>query len=72
MIRDSEPRRTFEGVEAFLHYLVYNRLGVPKLQMSLYYFGGDTRRFSYYIRAVEGGGEYETFYHKISGNSMSQ
>ena len=27
-IRDSESRRTFDGVEAFLHYLIYNRLGV--------------------------------------------
>ena len=45
VIRDLESRRTFEGVEAFLRYLIYNRLGETKLQMSLYYFGGDPRGF---------------------------
>ena len=70
-IRDTESRRVFGGTEALLHYLVYNRLGVTKLQMSLFYFGGDPRRFSYSIRAI---GKYlfTTFYHKISGNSMQQ
>ena len=71
VIRDLGSRRTFDGEEAFLHYMVYNRLGVTKLQMSLYYFGGDPRRFSYSIRAM-GRYLYETFYHKISGTSMLQ
>ena len=38
-IRDTESRRVFDGTETLLNYLVYNRLGVTKLQMSLYYFG---------------------------------
>ena len=71
VIRDLESRRAFDGEEAFLHYLVYNRLGVTKLQMSLFYFGGDPRRFSYSVRAM-GKFLYETFYHKISGTSMLQ
>jgi hypothetical protein len=70
-IRDTESRRVFGCTETLLHYLVYNRLGVTKLQMSLHYFGGDPIRFSYSIQAI---GKYlfTTFYHKISGNSMNQ
>ena len=67
--KDSESRHTFEGEGAFLHYLVYNRLGVTKLEISLYYFGGEPRQFLYSIRAV---GMFldEAFYHKISETSM--
>ena len=68
-LRDVTSRRVFSGEEAFLHYMVYNRLGITKLQLSLYYFGGDPRRFSYSIR-VFGKFLFHTFYHKISGDSM--
>ena len=51
-LRDFQSRRVFTGVECLLHCLVYNRLGVTKLQMSMFYFGGDPRRFSYSIRTL--------------------
>ena len=54
-----------------LHSFVYNRLGVTQLQMSLYYFDGDARRFSYSIRSLALH-VYNKFYHKVSGNSMEQ
>ena len=38
---DDVSEGRYIGEEAFLHYLMYNRLGVTKLQLSLYYFGGD-------------------------------
>ena len=66
-----EPGRyQFTGEEATVHY-IYNRLGHTKLQMSENYFGGDPRRFTYSIRLI-GNHIYETFYHKISGDSMRQ
>ena len=40
-ICDDVSERRYIGEEAFLHYLVYIRLEVTKLQLSLYYFGGD-------------------------------
>ena len=70
-VRDEVSERWYVGEEAFLHYLVYNRLGLTKLQLSLHYFGGDPRRFSYSIRAI-GSYLYNTFYHKISGDSLRQ
>ena len=71
IIRDERSRRRFKGEEAFLHYITYNRLGLTKLQLSLYHFGGDPRRFTYTIRAVAKF-LYHTFYHKVSGDSMRQ
>ena len=66
----SEPNRhQFGGEEAFLHYMVYNRLGPTKLQLSQNYFGGDPRRFTYSIRLIAKH-IYTNFYHKISGDSM--
>ena len=66
----SEPNRyQFGGEEAFLHYMVYNRSGPTKLQLSQNYFGGDPRRFTYSIRLVTKH-IYTNFYHKISGDSM--
>ena len=66
----SDPNRyQFGGEEAFLHYMVYNRSGPTKLQLSQIYFGGDPRRFTYSIRLVAQH-IYKTFYHKISGDSM--
>ena len=35
-IRDDDSRRIFIGVEAMVNYLLYNRLGVIKIQMSFY------------------------------------
>ena len=71
IVRDEISRRSYSGVEYFLHYITYNRLGLTKLQLSLYHFGGDPRRFTYTIRAI-GHFLYETFYHKKSGDSMRQ
>ena len=42
----------FGGEEAFIHYMVYNRLGETNLRMSQNYFGGDPRRFTYSIRLI--------------------
>ena len=70
-IRDDVSRRSYSGEEAFLHYVTYNRLGITKLQLSLYHFGGDPRRFTNTIRAITNY-IYVTFYHKISGDSMTQ
>ena len=66
----SEPLCYKFGVEeAFIHYMVYNRLGETKLRMSQNYFGGDPRRFTYGIRLICKH-IYKTLYHKISGDSM--
>ena len=51
-LRDERSRRVFDGEEAFLHYMAYNRLGLTKLQLSLYHFGEDPRRFTYSIRSI--------------------
>ena len=65
-IRDHRSQRLLNGEASFLHYMTYNRLGIMKLQLSLYHFGGDPRRFTYIIRSVATY-LYTTFYHKISG-----
>ena len=62
-------RYSFTGEEAFLHYIVYNQMGEKKLKMSCNYSGGDPRRFTYSIRLMTNH-IYETFYYKISGDSM--
>ena len=49
--------------------MLYNRLGETKLRMSHNYFVGDSRRFTYSIYLM-GKHIHETFYHKISGDSM--
>ena len=51
-IRELRVRRVFDCEEAFLHYMTYNRLGLTKLQLSLYHFGGNPRRFTYSIRLI--------------------
>ena len=57
----SKPNRyQFGGEEVFLHYMVYNRSGPTKLQLSKIYFGSDPRRFTYSIRLV-GKYIYKTF-----------
>ena len=68
-LRDERSRRVFTGEEAFLHYFAYNRLGITKLQLSTFYFGGDPRRLTFSIR-VFGRYLYTTFYHKIAGDSV--
>ena len=64
-----EFRYRFTGEECLLHYLLFNRIGETKLRMSTNYFGGDPRRFTYSIRIMTRH-IYNTFYHKISGDSM--
>ena len=48
--------------------MVYHRLGDTKLRMSQHYFGGNPRRFTYYIRLLGRKHIYETYYHKVSGD----
>ena len=64
-----ERRDIFGGEECFLHYLVFNRIGETKSRMSRNYFGSDPRRFTYSIRIMTRH-IYQSFYHKISGDSM--
>ena len=62
-------RYSFDGEEAFLHFMLYLRCGESKLRMSTSYFGGDPRRFTYSVRLIIDH-LYHHFYHKISGDSM--
>ena len=62
-------RYRFSGEKAFLHYIVFNRLGKTKLKLSQTHFGGYPIRFNYSIRLV-GIYLYDFFNHKVSGNSM--
>ena len=48
---------------------IFNRIGETKVRMSSNYFGGDPRRFIYSIRLMTDH-LYDTFYQKISGDSM--
>ena len=66
---DQRVRGRFVEEEAFLHYIIYNRLGITKLQIPLYYFEGDHRLLIYSTRYISTS-LYETFYHKILGDSM--
>jgi len=59
------------GEECFLLYLCFIRKGEPYTTMAQLRFGGDPRRFSFAIHAIVQH-LYDTFYHKISGNSMQQ
>ena len=59
----------FTDEESFLHFLVFTRTGDTKLKLSRNYFGGDPRRFTYSVRMMNEH-LYDTFYHKISGDSM--
>ena len=70
-IRDHRSQRLFNDEASFLHYMTYNRFDITKLQLSLYHFGGDPRRFTYTIRTVAKY-LYTMFYHKISGQSLRQ
>ena len=63
--------RHFTGEESMLIFLHYIRTGTPFTRMASHTFGGDPRRFSYYVRAMADH-LYNTFYHKISGDSMRQ
>ena len=65
-IRDRRSQRLFNGKANFWRYMTYNRLGITKLQLSLYHFGGDPRRFTYIIRTIATH-LYTTFHRKISG-----
>ena len=70
-LRDYRSQRLLHGQVSFLHYMTYNRLGLTMLQLSLYHFEGDPRRFTYAIRAVSKH-IHNKFYHKISGQSLRQ
>ena len=52
-----------------LLYLTDLRKGDPYTRLARYTYGGDPREFTYMTRAFTNH-LYETFYHKISGNSM--
>jgi hypothetical protein len=60
---------TFEGEECMLVFLADLRKGQPFTWMAKYVFGGDPREYTFMVRAFTNH-LYETFYHKISGNSM--
>ena len=62
-------RYFFTGKEYLLHYLVFNRTGEGKLWLSRSHFGGDPCHFTYSIRMMTTH-LYNTFYNKISGDSM--
>ena len=66
-----EDARLFTGEEAMLVFLFHIRSGMNFIQMAEHVFGGDPRHFSYFIRAMVRH-LYNTFYHKISGDSMRQ
>jgi hypothetical protein len=66
----SESGHVFTGEEAMLIFLHYIRTGAPFTRMSINSFGGDPRKFTYYIRDFVDH-LYSHFYHKISGDSMS-
>jgi hypothetical protein len=63
--------RSFRCEEMMLIFLHYIRTGMPFTTMARTTFGGDPRRYSYYIKATTNH-LYDTFYHKISGDSMRQ
>lgn len=64
-------QRSFTGEEALLIFLYYIRTGTPFTRMAANTFGGDPRRFTYYIRSITDH-LYSNFYNKISGDSMRQ
>ena len=63
-----QNRYQFSGEEAFLYYIVLKRLGNTKLKLSQKYVVGDPIWFTCFIHLV-GFHFYETFYHKVSGDS---
>ena len=65
-----EGRYTFEAEECMLLYLTDIRKGEPYTELAKKTFGGDPREFTYMVRAFTNH-LYETFYHRISGNSMA-
>ena len=66
-----QHRYVFAGEEAFLHYIICNRLGETKIKMSWNYSGEDPRRFTYSIQLITDH-IYINFYHRISGDSMRE
>ena len=65
-LRDHRSHNLVNYEASFLHYMTYNRFGITNLQVSLYHFGCDPRRFIYTIHTIAKH-LYHTFYHKISG-----
>ena len=56
------------GEEAFIHYMYRNWCRDTKLKMSRNMSGGDPIRVTYSIQLITDN-LYNTFYHKISGDS---
>lgn len=67
----SPHRHVFTGEECFLIFLYHLKKGTPFTDMAMQVFGGNPRHFSYMFYAMNDH-LYFTFYHKISGTSLSQ
>ena len=67
----SDSGHVFTGEEAMLVSLHYIRTATPFTRMSTNTFGGDPRKFTFYVREFVDH-LYNNFYHKISGDSMRQ
>ena len=67
----SDSGHVFYGEEAMLVFLHYIRTGTTNTRMAEGIFGGDPRKFSYYIRSMSNH-LYHNFYHKITGDSMQE
>ena len=67
----SPNRHIFSGEECFIIFLYHIMNGTPFTNMARQEFGGDPRYFTYMWNAMNDH-LYETFYHKISGTSLSQ
>lgn len=67
----SSSGHVFTGEEAMLIYLYHIRTGTAYTRMANTVFGGDPRKITWYIREILDH-LHDTFYHKISGDSMSQ
>jgi hypothetical protein len=67
----NESGHVFTGEEAMLVFLHYIRTGTPFTRIAQFTFGGDPRKFTFYVRAITDH-LYTSFYHKMSGDSMRQ
>ena len=63
--------RVFTGEEAMLVFLYHIHTATPFTRMSETVFGGDPRIFTNFVREIADH-LYQTFYHKMSGDSMRQ
>lgn len=63
-----QDNAVLKGEESMLIFLHYIRTGTAFTRIT-HIFGGDPRRYTYHVRAISDH-LYNTFYHKISGDSM--